>query len=238
MQHNMTDSQELKLNDPDRYLLSLFEGNIKHRAALVTVDMLNLEIARLRDVIETPHMGFIRLQWWRDEIRKIYAGQKVASHPVLISLSEIIPAFKLAYDDFDKLIAGREADFEEYDAFDISAYARGIHIPLLKIKAAIVGEGADVAPLGTAYSLVGLLRAIPFYRARSQVLIPSIQPDAVQKICNEVGALLAQDKTTNRYFRANHVLARLYLNQLKKTGYNPEKLTPLAFKELRVWWGV
>lgn len=234
----MTDIENIKSNDPDRYLLSLFEGDIKRRAALVTIDMLNLEIARLRDVIETPHMGFIRLQWWRDEIRKIYDGKAVSSHPVLLSLADVIPEFKIPYDDFDKLIVGREADFEEYDTFDIFTYARGIHIPLLKIKANIVGEGNDVSPVATAYALMGLLRAIPFYKARSQVLIPSIQPDAVKKICDEVERLLAQDTTTHRYFKAHHVLTSLYLNQMKKTGFNPEKLTALPFKELRVWWGV
>jgi phytoene/squalene synthetase len=234
----MSDIVFVKSNDPDRYFLSLFIPDLKLQKAVLSVDMLNIEIARLRDIIETPYMGFIRLQWWRDEIKKIYSGQKFAPHEVLQNLSVLLTDFKIPFELFDNLLSAREADFDEHDDFDFYKYARDIHVPLLKIKSIIVGEQEDVSALAEAYALVGLIRAIPFYRERSQVLIPSIQPSAVKIICERAEELLVQDKTYHPYFKAHHVLARLYLNQLKKTGYNPEILTPLPFKELRVWWRV
>jgi len=234
----MTDINFIKTNDPDRYLLSLFVSDETARKAIHTLDTLNIEIARLRDVIETPHMGFIRLQWWRDEIRKIYEKKKFAPHDVLESLSIIIPYYQIPHDQIDNLISAREADFEEYDNFDFYNYARSIHSPLLKLKAKFLNEENDASYLAEGYALVGLLRSIPFYKARSQVLLPSIHPDAVRDICKRAEELLNQDKTTHKYFKAHRVLARLYLKQIKDIEFNPEKLTPLAFKELRVWWGV
>lgn len=232
------DINSLKFNDPDRYLLSLFVGDPAERAAIIAFDELNVEIARLRDTIETPHMGLIRLQWWKDEIRKIYTGEKFAPHQVLQDVARALARYKIPQEDVHRLITGREADFEDYDSFDIFAYARTIHAPLLKIKAGILKEDRNTDALAKAYALVGLLRAIPFYRARSQVLIPSIQPEPVEKICKRAEDLLNANTTTHRYFKAHDVLTRLYLQQIKSTGYQPEKLKPLAFKELRLWWGV
>ena len=202
-------------------------------------DALNVEVARLRDTIDTPHMGFIRLQWWKDEIQKIYAGQKFAPHQVLQNISESLKSYPIPQEDVRDLIVAREADFEEYDQFDIYMYARKIHAPLLKIKAAILNEDANAAnpdALAEGYALIGLIRAIPFYRERSQVAIPSIQPAAVEQICRKAEELLNTNKAGHRYFKAHTVLAKLYLKQLKDNGYQPEKLKPLPFKELRVWW--
>lgn len=233
----MSDISFVKSYDPDRYLLSLFISNQDMRGGVLACDSLNIEIARLRDTIETPHMGYIRLQWWRDEIKKIYAKQIPSPHNILKSLDHVISKYSIPFEYFDALLSAREADFDDHDDFDFYKYARNIHVPLLKIKASIIHEIEDVQPLAEAYALIGLLRAIPFYRARSQVLIPSIQPEAVQKICIHAEDLLSTDKTTHRYLKAHHTLARLYLGQLKSAKYNPEALRPLAFKELRVWWG-
>jgi phytoene/squalene synthetase len=226
----------VKSNDPDRFLLSLFISDRKAQEAILACDALNIEIARLRDIIETPHMGYIRLQWWRDEIKKIYAGQKYAPHDILENLAGVIPHYKIPFAVFDDLLSAREADFEEHDDFDFYHYARNIHTPLLKIKAIILGEGQDTNLLAEAYALVGLIRSIPFYKARSQVSIPSIKPEAVKIICNRAAELLGADTTHHKYFKAHYTLANLYINQLKKSGYNPDSLRPLPFKELRLWW--
>jgi phytoene/squalene synthetase len=231
----MSDIVFVKSNDPDRYLLSFFVSDNNAREAILACDMLNIEIARLRDIIETPHMGFIRLQWWRDEIKKIYGGQKFAPHSILENLARFIPQYQIPLKLFDDLISAREADFEDYDDFDFFHYARNIHTPLLKMKSIILKEAEDSSPLAEAYALVGLIRSIPFYKARSQVLIPSIKPEAVKVICDRAYELLLTNKTKHKYFMAHHVLSHLYLSQLKDTGYNPEILRPLPFKELRLW---
>ncbi len=227
----------LKDVDPDRFLLSFFVRSGPERAGIMALDMLNYELARVRDVVDTPHMGWIRLQWWRDEIRKLYAaGVPAVPHPVLSELKDMIARFGVPFEEFDALIAAREADFEEYDSFDMTAYARAIHAPLMRMKARILGEVADTGALAEGFAVVGLIRAIPFYRAQAQVRMPDIQPDAVKLLCDRAGRLLAQNGWQHRYFRAHQVLARLYVDQLDRAGYKPEHLTPLPFKELRVWW--
>ena len=85
-------------------MLSLFISDRETQEAIQTCDALNIEIARLRDIIETPHMGFIRLQWWRDEIKKIYAGQKYAPHHILENLARVIPHYHIPFELFDVLL--------------------------------------------------------------------------------------------------------------------------------------
>lgn len=228
----------LKENDPDRYLLSFFVRDGEERNAIISLDLLNLEIARLKDIINIPHMGLIRLQWWKDEIKKIFNRQIYSPHVVLQAVSKSLTDFPhLQYESFDCLISAREQDFYEDDHFDIETYAEKIHAPLLEIKARILEEKNDPSPLAQAYALTGLLRSIPFYKARLQILLPQISPDSVRGICEKAEKILQSDKTTHRYFKAHRVLTQLYLAQLKQVGYNPEKLYPLPFKELRLWWG-
>lgn len=235
---DMYSYSNLKMVDPDRYFLSLFVKDLPRRQDIQTVDSLNYEIARLRDVIDTPHMGLIRLQWWRDEIRKIYDASITQPHPVIDCLKDLPQRYHLDFTLFDDLLSAREADFEDYDHFDIAAYARNIHLPLFHIKAKILNVDGDMSPLAQAYALIGLIRAIPFYRARTQVLLPQVSPEAVRALCDVAGKLLAEDQLSHRYFRAHNVLARLYVRQIEQAGYNPEKLYPLPFKEFRVWWGM
>lgn len=228
---------DLKANDPDRYFLSLFLKNEQRRAAITILDMLNWELASLKEKIDTPHMGFIRLQWWRDEIAKIYEEKSVAPHEILQELEKLIREYKPPQEFFTALLDAREADFLEHDDFDIYAYAHATHVPLMQLKATVLNETEDISQLAEAYALLGLLRAIPFYKAHTTLNLPAISPDAVKDICDEAERLLMLDETRNRYFKAHKALAQLYLKQLRSYGYQPEKLKPLPFKELRVWWG-
>ena len=226
----------LKDVDPDRFFLSFFVRSGPERVGIMALDMLNYELARVRDVVDTPHMGLIRLQWWRDEIRKLYAGTSSVPHPVLSDLKDSVVRYGIPFEEFDALIAAREADFEEYDSFDMAAYARAIHAPLMRMKARILGETSAIESLAEGFAVVGLIRAIPFYKARTQIIIPDIHPPAVKRFCDKAQDFLRQDASRHAYFRAHRALAVLYVNQLSVAGYHPEKLFPLPFKEVRVWW--
>ena len=91
---------QLKAVDPDRALLSLF-APAEARFAIQVIDLWNAEVARIRDEVREPHMGLIRLQWWRDEVRRICDGGRSAAHPVLAMLSDVISSYGLKFDVFD-----------------------------------------------------------------------------------------------------------------------------------------
>jgi hypothetical protein len=235
----MNEIENLKSLDPDRFLLSLFINNLDDRRAITDFDMLNIEIGRLRDVIETPHMGLIRLKWWEDEIDKIYEDKAFAPHPLLSTLQHQIKAYHIPQHLIRDLITAREADFEEYDDFILADYAQDIHAPLMVIKAHILKIQHDrISDMAKAYAMVGLVRSIPYYRFQSQIRIPDIQPEAVKNIVLDIERILHDISVDHPYVKAHVTLTRLYLKHITSCGYDLNRLKPLAFKELRLWWGV
>lgn len=228
----------LKEQDANRFLLSLFIRKDECSNAIRVIDVLNIELSSIRDHIETPHMGYIRLQWWRDEIKKLYErSNDNPPHFLLEELKKIVSSAQVSFQDIDALISAREIDFEDHDIFDLYEYARKTHIPLMTIKSKILSENRDVNHLAEAYAVLGLIMAVPFYRERSQVFIPEISPSAVKEKVDYALELLNKDTTQHRYFKAHKVLAMMTASHLAKNGYNPENITPIPFKELRLWWG-
>src|ERR1700728_2956622 len=97
--------------DKDRFLATLF-APAEHRAALHALYALNLEIARVREIVREPLAGEIRLQWWSDALAGIGAGD-VGSNPVAAALLATIARYRLPKELLTGLIEARR--FDLYD---------------------------------------------------------------------------------------------------------------------------
>ncbi|MDY0028784.1 MAG: squalene/phytoene synthase family protein [Pseudobdellovibrionaceae bacterium] len=235
----------LKELDADRAFLSLFTP-MSVRAAIQTLDLWNAEISRIREEVREPHMGMIRLQWWRDEICRICEGGRSVVHPVLAFLSDIIPAYGLSFKDFDRILSARELEFlgrSPEDAEELLSYIDGTQGGLMNIKEKILqtvqGERQDLTRL---YSLTGLVRAVPFHGSFGYVMMPKlnisdIKPHSCQLLDVVRGLLDFQipSKAGDKYSRAIWALSSLYLERIKDAGYDPFHIRPVPFKELRIW---
>src|SRR5512135_1463257 len=73
--------QRVRHYDHDRYLTCLFAPDDR-REALFAIFAFNHEVAKTREVVREPILGQIRLQWWRDSIAALYAGE-VRRHEVI-----------------------------------------------------------------------------------------------------------------------------------------------------------
>jgi squalene synthase HpnC len=62
----------------------------------------------LGDEVGDPAHALELLQWWRDELRAMYAGQ--ARHPVMIALAETVAEFAIPIAPFEALISAFEQD--------------------------------------------------------------------------------------------------------------------------------
>src|SRR5215468_1370027 len=94
--------------DRDRYLTVLFAGS-QARADLLALYAFNLEVAKTRELVREPMMGLVRLQWWRDCVAEIYAGNE-RRHQVVQPLAAAIRGHGLERGLFDRLIDAREDD--------------------------------------------------------------------------------------------------------------------------------
>lgn len=223
--------------DPDRFFLTLLEP-VAVRPALWALLAFNYEIAKTREVVSEPTLGFMRLQWWRDALEKIYAGNPPPKHEVLEPLAEAIHQYSLPFDLFDRLITGREFDLEGGAPETIEAlkdYLSGTVTPLTLLMLRVCQQaeaGAD--SISQAYGIAGVMRAIPFQAQQGRCFVPQHlatadqlfrdqgrRQEAMIVLHNEAGqALVDAGSFTSKMLMHMGNATNLYLRHMERLEYN------------------
>ena len=167
--------------DPDRFATARLAGPLAPR--LTALYAFNLEVARIPSVVSEPMLGEIRLQWWRDAVDEIFAGQTPRRHEVVEPLAETIRAARLPQDHFEALLDARSYDLVG-PAFDdaplLRAYLDGTSGRLMQLAAlaleATPEEAAAARRFGRGAGLGALIRARPALYARGADPIPTPAP--------------------------------------------------------------
>jgi phytoene synthase len=175
---------ELRAGDRDRFLQVLLAPSAA-RPPLLALFHFNLELARVADHVREPMAGLIRLQWWRDAITALACGA-APPHPVLDAMAEAELATRLDGKALTALVDAREIELDATPLKrldDLDAHAGATAGALNALAARLLGldaaqvEAAHAA--GTAYGLLGIVRAVPFVLRRQQPLLPE-EPLAAQ----------------------------------------------------------
>lgn len=170
-------AEQLRRQDRDRYLLAL-TASPDLRPHLMALYAFNLEVAKTADVVSEAMLGRIRLQWWREALDELVAGQP-RRHEVVDALADLHKSQPLDRAGFERIIDARETDLEAEPIASMQAlenYARQTSGDLQRLAAAILGSdstGEAVRDSGTGYALARLLRAVPFHAARNRVFLPA-----------------------------------------------------------------
>lgn len=181
--------------DYDRYLVALF-APASRREALFALIAFNYELARIADLVSEPMLGEIRLQWWREAIEAIFEDKPVRKHEVTEPLAHAIRRHAIPRAPLDRMIDTRAFDLSEDLPADMAAleeYAEGSAGALSEAMMAVLGGGKPEAVsaarhAGTAWALVGLMRAAPAHAARGRVFLPE---DALKAAGIDRGSVLA-----------------------------------------------
>src|SRR5882757_2579264 len=170
----------VRRHDRNRYQTALF-APAGRREALLALYAFNYEIARVRESVTEPMLGQIRLQWWRETIGAAFESGPVRNHIVVEPLTAIIRELALTRAHFDRLIDARETDLDDDPPASLAAledYAEassarlvGLALEILGVHDPVAGEGG--LHVGIAYSLAGLLRAMPFQARIGRRFIPA-----------------------------------------------------------------
>ena len=168
---------QLRRLDRDRFLAAL-AAPADLRADLMVLYAFNCEVARVRESVSEQMLGLIRLQWWRDAIGEIFAGNP-RRHVVVTPLAEMVRRRGLSQAPFLRLIEARERDLDNdppQSVEALEAYAAATSGSLIELALEICGVGlrerelALARHVGIAYALTGLLRAT-LYQARDRRLM-------------------------------------------------------------------
>jgi NADH dehydrogenase [ubiquinone] 1 alpha subcomplex assembly factor 6 len=173
-------ARDLRRHDRDRYLTTLF-APAERRSALIALYAFNFEVAKTREIVREPLLGRIRLQWWRESIDAIYRGAPLRQHEVMAPLAAAIRRHDLTRYHFDRLIDAREADLAEEPPADLAAlerYAEDSAARLVRLALEILdardAESAEAGRhVGIAWSLVGLIRALPVHAGLRRLSLPA-----------------------------------------------------------------
>jgi 15-cis-phytoene synthase len=182
--------------DPDRYAASLFVPR-GSRGRLLALYAFNVELARLGERASEPQLGEIRLEWWREALKRGLAGE-ATGHPVADALGEAARDCALSAELLAGLIDARHFDvsvkimpnaktLDDYlDKTATTLFRLAAHMVNAETSSPQIEAAAKVA--GVAYGLTGLMRALPVHAAMGRVDIPE---DALRRHGTSSNAVLA-----------------------------------------------
>lgn len=172
-------AEQIKDFDNDRYVAALFADKVV-REDLFALYAFNLELSKIRETVSEPMIGRMRLQFWRDAIPRVVAGDP-PKHAVAEPLSMACQRVSMPESELLALIDAREADLDDIapkDMAAVEAYAEGTSSALIGLAMRIVGVDPSqhkdfVRDAGIVIALVGLVRAIPFQASSGRVTLPA-----------------------------------------------------------------
>lgn len=174
--HTDACAEIVRRHDRERYLVSLF-AEPSARDGLFALLAANHEIAKTAEVVSEPMIGQIRLQWWREAFDGIEAGAPRV-HEVVLPLAAVAERQPDVLGHLRRVVEARETDLTGEPATDLAAltaYAAETGGEITAAMARVLG--ADIAAaraLGTAWALIGLVRAVPMLLAAGRAPIPQV----------------------------------------------------------------
>jgi len=177
----------LRRDDRERFLTVLFAPP-ERREDLFALYALNVELSRIREQAREPIAGLIRLQWWRDAL---LAGEGGDGHPLVEPLRLAIRRHTLDPNRIDGVLTARERDFDPdppHDPDEAEQLAAAGPIGLGQLALTILGADGTAEQeanraVGSAWGILGHLRAVAFHAALGRVTLPSsLLPDGPDPI--------------------------------------------------------
>lgn len=193
------------------------------RRAITTLYAFCREVDDVVDECSDPGVARLKLQWWRDEIARVFAG--TPQHPVGQALLEQTERFNLPREYFLEIIDGMEMDLDQHRYAthkDLALYCYRVAGVVGLLSAEIFGYRNRqtlkyATELGTAFQLTNILRDVREDARRGRLYLPGeeLQRFGVneQDILSyqhtpQVQALLKQflERTRGHYRRAFELL--------------------------------
>lgn len=122
--------KSLEKSDYDHYLISLFMP-IHLRPALWTIGAFKNVIETIPGLVSDPALGYMRLTWWRDQIKILEEGGLTKGQPVLASLKQYTPHYAnltAFINEYERLVENPKADFSSSVYPDLLGKILGPHI--------------------------------------------------------------------------------------------------------------
>jgi phytoene synthase len=159
------------------YYSLLFVPNDQRRAATALYAFLR-EVTDVTDECREEGVARVKLQWWRDEVQRMFAGQP--RHPVTTALGEATRTYSLPQEQFQEIIDGVEMDLDytSYATFkELSLYCHRVASMPTLMSAEIYGYDDRQTlkyahQLGTALQLTRIIYNLRHDGTRGRLYVP------------------------------------------------------------------
>lgn len=201
----------------DNFFISLFAPAQKRDDVLIILS-LNHELSKAMSIVKEPMMGKIRLQWWRDEIEKIYEGKAPAPQPVLenlISLRGQINKISLLrlidfYDDNLVMVGFQRTE-------NLKQYLLQKNSVVFDLIQEVLGTGRKTNPdLSLGWGLTEFTRHIGLDVAEGKHYIPI---EILVKHGIDKGYITPKTEALKNVIKELHDLALSHLKNIKEESY-------------------
>jgi len=243
-------AQEIRKNEHDQFLCGLFAPE-ERQTDFFAMQLFHMETLRIRDAVSEPHLGLIRLQWWRDLVDGIYSGERnaEAENGTHQEIAQTLAKRSIDKALFDRYFNARSFDMEDRAHDDMSALVRYCEATgglSAQIKEAAIGCQISEASrmIGTANALCHIIRTLAHQSRVARCKLPlllikkhnldlngfykfessSELKNSVAELVNEIERLIADARTqgaTPNAVLLNTISLEDYLKRLKKVDYDP-----------------
>lgn len=185
------------------------------RRAITALYAFCREVDDVVDECREPSVARTKLQWWREEIGRLFLGEP--RHPVTRALQASLEEFDLPQEQFLEIIDGMEMDLDQHryrDFSELSLYCHRAAGVVGLLSAEIFGyEDRQTLKyaheLGMAFQLTNIIRDVREDAQRGRIYLPE---DELERFGVDAGELLR--------LRGSEALVRLLAFQAERArGY-------------------
>lgn len=231
-------------HDRDRWLSCLFAPDAT-RPHLLALYAFNAEVLRVRDTVSEPHLGMIRLQWWRDTIDSIYAGTEASGHPVAEALAAAVAQGALPKAALTDLVTAHEFDLfhdrmpglTELEAYLGEAYSRLIMMAAMILDREAAPKASECAGLAGVAQGLALILGDPAHRdpfLPEGMDVRAAVGHAQNRLAQAMTLLPELPRTVLPAFLPVS-LTGLYLTRIDADPDRPLAVSPLR-RQFTMWW--
>lgn len=183
----------VRSHDPDLFHAALFAPEAA-RERLMVLYAYDIELSRAAARASEPLIARMRLQWWRDLVNGIAAGEPARAHEIGKPLHGLLSAHALPPGDLAALVDARE--LELHGAMDVhrfndwldSRFGALVRLAAHLLAGDNVAARRSASAVGHAMGVAYVLRHAAAMAAENQFLLPDLGP--------EDRAALARGQTT------------------------------------------
>jgi NADH dehydrogenase [ubiquinone] 1 alpha subcomplex assembly factor 6 len=241
--------EEIRKTDHDQFICGLFVPD-ELRNAFYALQVFNAETQRIRDLVQEPHLGLFRLQWWRDVVDALYEGKSSqvenGTHKEIV---DVIANTDIPKPLFERYFNARAFDMEDHAHDDMAAllrYAEATGGTIAELKTTAIEVVATEAhiKIGIAQTLYDIIRSLAFQARKGRCKLPQalikkhgldlktfmeLKADeslkaCVQDLVSEITNQLEQARNINAKpdgVLLSSIAIEDYLKRLKKVDYDP-----------------